>query len=352
MFKTLLDIDTLNLYRLIIGISAMVILFVSFLISFVTSSQKKLKFHKELSAANEREQKILTDQNLVLEEKVDERTEELLKQKEALQQTLNDLQSTQLQLVQREKMASLGELTAGIAHEIQNPLNFVNNFSDLNAELLQEIKEQLKKEQLSVEGKEMLDTVIKNVVDNLAKIAAHGKRADGIVKGMLMHSRNNAGEKEPIDINKLVTDFTRLATHGVRAQDKSLQLNIVTNLAGDLLPMAVVAEDIGRVLINMINNANYSVAQKRKLLGHSYQPMISITTKMEGKRLAISVRDNGIGVPGAVVNKIFQPFFTTKPSGQGTGLGLSLSYDIIKAHQGELKVDSKEGEYAEFTILL
>ena len=337
---------------LMIGISAMLLLFVSFLISFITSQQKKLQYHKQLQAANEREQQILTEQKIVLEQKVKERTAELSKQKEALQETLNDLKSTQLQLVQREKMASLGELTAGIAHEIQNPLNFVNNFSEVNVELLTEINEQLEKEALSIDGKSNIESIVKNIAQNLDKINQHGKRADAIVKGMLLHSRVSAGDKELTDVNALSDEYIRLAYHGLRAKDKSFNALFKTELDPSLPKINVIPQDIGRVLINLFNNAFYSVNEKKKQAGASYEPTVSVKSSFDNANVEIIVRDNGIGISPDILSKIYHPFFTTKPTGQGTGLGLSLSYDIVKAHQGELRVNTKEGEYAEFIITL
>ncbi len=337
---------------MIIGISAMLLLFVSFLISFITSQRKKLQYHKQIQEANEREQQILTEQKNVLEEKVKERTAELIEQKEALQHTLNDLKSTQLQLVQREKMASLGELTAGIAHEIQNPLNFVNNFSEVNAELLAEINEQLERETLSSEGKSNLESILQNVAQNLEKISEHGKRADAIVKGMLLHSRASAGDKQLTDINALSDEYLRLAYHGLRAKDKSFNAMFKMELDPAVPKINVISQDIGRVFINLFNNAFYSVNEKKKLLVTGYDPTVWVKTTFDAFSVRIIVRDNGLGMASNVLDKIYQPFFTTKPTGQGTGLGLSLSYDIIKAHQGELKVNTKEGEFAEFLITL
>ena len=337
---------------MIIGISAMLLLFVSFLISFITSQRKKLQYHKQIQEANEREQQILTEQNTLLEEKVKERTSELIEQKEELQHTLNDLKSTQLQLVQREKMASLGELTAGIAHEIQNPLNFVNNFSEVNAELLEEIHEQLEKETLTADGKSTLESILQNVTQNLEKISEHGKRADSIVKGMLLHSRASAGDKQLTDINALSDEYLRLAYHGLRAKDNSFNAMFKMELDPAVPKINVISQDIGRVFINLFNNAFYSVNEKKKLLGAGYEPTVLVKTTFDTATLKIIVRDNGVGMASNVLDKIYQPFFTTKPTGQGTGLGLSLSYDIIKAHQGELKVNTKEGEYAEFLITL
>jgi signal transduction histidine kinase len=270
----------------------------------------------------------------------------------ALNDTLVELQSAQAQLIHSEKMASLGELTAGIAHEIENPLNFVNNFSEISIELLDELK-QTKLNLLSAEDKEEAENIIYALVQNLQKITHHGKRADGIVKGMLQHSQSSTGKKELTDINKLADEYLRLSYHGLRAKDPSFNATMKTDFDQSLDEINIIPRDIGRVLLNLFNNAFYSVTEKRKQpQQNDYQPTISVSTKKEVDKLVILVRDNGNGIPEKVLNKIFQPFFTTKPSGQGTGLGLSLSYDIIKAHGGELKVETKEGEGAEFIIEL
>ena len=249
-------------------------------------------------------------------------------------------------------MASLGELTAGIAHEIQNPLNFVNNFSEVNAELLIEINEQLDKEALSADGKSNIESIVKNITQNLEKINQHGKRADAIVKGMLLHSRVSAGDKELTDVNALSDEYIRLAYHGLRAKDKSFNALFKIELDAAVPKINVIPQDIGRVLINLFNNAFYAVNEKKRLAGVGYEPTVSVKTSVENAYVKIIVRDNGLGISPNVLDKIYNPFFTTKPTGQGTGLGLSLSYDIVKAHQGELKVNTKEGEYAEFIITL
>ncbi len=278
--------------------------------------------------------------------------DEIDTQKHLLENTLNDLKLTQTQLIHSEKMASLGELTAGIAHEIQNPLNFVNNFSDVNIELLNEMITALDNQNYS-EIKIMLNDVLMNET----KINDHGKRADGIIKSMLQHSRKSSGIKEPININTLADEYMRLAYHGFRAKDKSFNAKTETDFDDSVGPVNVVPQDIGRVILNLITNAFYAVSEKKKSTSESYEPIVSINTRKKiapgGKPTVIlSVRDNGNGIPKEAIDKIFQPFFTTKPSGQGTGLGLSLSYDIVKAHGGDLKVSTKEGEYAEFIITL
>jgi len=268
--------------------------------------------------------------------------------------TLSDLKTTQKQLIQSEKMASLGELTAGIAHEIQNPLNFVNNFSEVSNELIQELR--VKNEELRIEDRE-LNELISNISSNLDKISHHGKRAGDIVKGMLQHSRKSEGKKEPTDINALCDEYLRLAYHGLRAKDKSFNAKFETSF-DDMLPkINVVPQDIGRVILNLINNAFYAVNEKKKSGIENYEPLVSVSTKKindkpDSYRVEIKVTDNGNGIPKNIVDKIFQPFFTTKPTGSGTGLGLSLSYDIIKAHGGEIKVETKEGERTEFIIQL
>jgi signal transduction histidine kinase len=260
---------------------------------------------------------------------------------------LQELKSTQAQLIQSEKMASLGELTAGIAHEIQNPLNFVNNFSEVNKEMVDEASEEMDKGNYNE-----VTNILKDIKDNSEKINHHGKRADAIVKGMLQHSRVSTGQKEPTDINKLADEFLRLSYHGMRAKDKNFNSTIKTDFDNSIEKINVVPQDIGRVLLNLFNNAFYSVMQKKKNSKGAYEPTVSVFTKKLDSKIEIHVKDNGLGIPQKVVDKIFQPFFTTKPTGQGTGLGLSLSYDIIKAHGGEIKVETKEGEGTTFIIFL
>ncbi|MDN3657280.1 ATP-binding protein [Ferruginibacter paludis] len=268
-------------------------------------------------------------------------------QKLKVEEAFDELKSAQLQLVQREKMASLGELTAGIAHEIQNPLNFVNNFSDVNKELLEEMKDEMGKGNL-----EDANSLANDIIANEEKINHHGKRADAIVKGMLQHSRSSSGQKEPTDINALCDEYLRLSYHGLRAKDKSFNADFKTDFDESIGKINIIPQDIGRVLLNIINNAFYAVNEKQKAADKNYKPLVSIKTKRIGDTIEINVEDNGNGIPQNIINKIFQPFFTTKPTGQGTGLGLSLSYDIIKAHGGEIKMDSKENDGTIFTILL
>jgi signal transduction histidine kinase len=265
-----------------------------------------------------------------------------------LEKTLSDLKSTQTQLIQSEKMASLGELTAGIAHEIQNPLNFVNNFSEVSNELIDEMNAELNKGDL-----EEAKAIALDVKSNLEKINHHGKRAEAIVKGMLQHSRTSSGVKEPIDINALCDEYLRLSYHGFRAKDKSFNATIKTDFDTSLEKITIIPQDIGRVVLNLSTNAFYAVDEKKKADIENYEPTVSISTKKVNDKVEIRVSDNGNGIPQKVVDKIFQPFFTTKPTGQGTGLGLSMSYDIItNGHSGELKVETKEGEGTTFIILL
>ena len=266
----------------------------------------------------------------------------------ALTQTLEELKTTQVQLIQSEKMASLGELTAGIAHEIQNPLNFVNNFSEVSNELLDEMTEQLEKGNAN-EAK----AIANEVKMSLEKINLHGKRADGIVKSMLQHSRTSNNKKEPTDINVLADEYLRLAYHGLRAKDKSFNAALKTDYDENIGLLKVISQDIGRVILNLITNAFYAVMEKKKLHTQDYEPTVTVSTKKIDNKIIVEVTDNGTGIPQKALDKIFQPFFTTKPTGQGTGLGLSLSYDIVtKGHGGELKVETKEGEYTAFSVIL
>ncbi len=277
--------------------------------------------------------------------------EEIELQKINVEKTLSDLKATQSQLIQSEKMASLGELTAGIAHEIQNPLNFVNNFSEVNKELLEELKaERLKP---NAERQESLENeLINDVISNEEKINHHGKRADAIVKGMLQHSLSSSGVKEPTDINALMDEYLRLAYHGLRAKDKTFNATMLTDFDDSIGMANVIPQDIGRVVLNLINNAFYVVDEKKKQTGGKYEPTVSVSTRKSNGKIEICVKDNGNGIPQKILDKIFQPFFTTKPTGQGTGLGLSLSYDIVKAHEGELKVETEEGIGSKFIIQL
>ena len=269
------------------------------------------------------------------------------KTNKVLESTLTNLRSTQSLLIQSEKMASLGELTAGIAHEIQNPLNFVNNFSEVSSELISELNEELTKGDI-----DQAKAIATNVNQNLEKINHHGKRADAIVKGMLQHSRTSTGQKEPTDISALCDKYLRLAYHGFRAKDQSFNVTTKTDFDESIGSISVVPQDIGTVVINLITNAFYTVTEKKRQSASEYEPIVSLSTKRQVDKVLISVKDNGNGIPKQILDKIFQPFFTTKPTGQGTGLGLSLCYDIVKAHNGEIKVTTVENVGTEFIIHL
>ncbi len=342
-------------YRVIIGISAMVLLFVSFMVAFVSSQRKKLKYHKEMQAIQAAQQEALQQQNLLLEQRVQERTAEITQQAAALQSTLSELKSSQLQLIQKEKMASLGEMIAGIAHEIQNPLNFVNNFSDINTEMLAEIKEKLANENLPESLTNYINPVMDDLAGNLHKIMQHGKRADGIVKSMLQHTQGPSGNMEFTDLNALVTEYLKLSYYGFRSKNKSFSCRMDTFYDETIQSIYLIPQDIGRILVNICNNAFYAMQEKLNRLAAkepSYEPLLQIQTARKNDLVVITVRDNGIGIPEKNIEKIFQPFFTTKPTGGNTGLGLSLSYDIVKAHQGKMEVISEEGAFTEFTIEL
>jgi signal transduction histidine kinase len=291
----------------------------------------------------ERTEKVKRTTAILLEETI----QELEQKRKAVEKTLAELKAAQDQLIQSEKMASLGELTAGIAHEIQNPLNFVNNFSEVSAELLDEMKEELQNGDL-----EEVIAIADDLRQNLEKITHHGKRADGIVKGMLQHSRSSDGTKEPTDLNTFVDEYLRLAYHGMRARDKSFSATLETDYDPKVLEATLVPQDMGRVLLNLLTNAFYAVNEKKKQTPEGFQPVVSVKTMATGNRVEISVRDNGDGIPEKVKAKIFQPFFTTKPTGQGTGLGLSLSYDIVKAHGGKITMESEKGKGTEFKVNL
>ena len=316
---------------------------------YINGKQRKALETERLKAAEkEKEYKITETLKAALEVQVKERTAEITLQKEELQHALTDLKATQSQLIQSEKMASLGELTAGIAHEIQNPLNFVNNFSEVNTELIAEMKDAIEKGNM-----DEVRAIANDIADNEQKINHHGKRADAIVKGMLQHSRSSSGVKEPTDINKLADEYLRLSYHGLRAKDKSFNATIKTDFDESIGEINILPQDIGRVILNLLTNAFYAVTEKKKRLGENYEPTVSISTKKLNGKVEIRIKDNGNGIPQQALDKIFQPFFTTKPTGQGTGLGLSLSYDIItKAHAGTLNVETKEGMGSEFIINL
>ena len=267
------------------------------------------------------------------------------KSKTKIEKAYTELKATQQQLIQSEKMASLGELTAGIAHEIQNPLNFVNIFSEVSNELVDEMKSGL-----AAGNMQLANEIADDIKQNLEKINHHGKRADAIVKGMLQHSRSSTGQKEPTGINALCDEYLRLAYHGFKAKDRSFNATMKTNFDESIGKINVIPQDMGRVILNLINNAFYAVDERRKQQGDGYEPTVSVSTKQGKDKVEVKVKDNGNGIPQKVLDKIFQPFFTTKPTGQGTGLGLSLAYDIVKAHGGELRVITNEGEGSEFII--
>jgi signal transduction histidine kinase len=285
--------------------------------------------------------KALQQKNMELKRLVDERTEELI-------HSIRELKATQSQLIQSEKMASLGELTAGIAHEIQNPLNFVNNFSEVNKELLAEMNGEIEKANY-----EEVKILANTIAANEEKILQHGKRADAIVKGMLQHSRSNSGTKEPTDINALADEYLRLSYHGLRAKDKTFNATLKTDFDDTIGNINIIPQDIGRVILNLITNAFYAVNEKKKASKNDYDPTVTVSTSVMKNKVEIRVADNGNGIPPRTVDKIFQPFFTTKPTGEGTGLGLSMSYDIVtNGHGGELSVQNEEGEGATFIITL
>jgi signal transduction histidine kinase len=297
----------------------------------------------------DRTEKVKRTTAILLEETIQElelKRKAVEESNDALQKSLEELKATQQQLIQSEKMASLGELTAGIAHEIQNPLNFVNNFSEVSNELLDEMRQEL----ATGNGQSAID-IAGDVKQNLEKIMHHGKRADAIVKGMLQHSRTSSGQKELTDINALCDEYLRLAYHGLRAKDKSFNAAMKTDYDDSIGLIKIIPQDVGRVILNLINNAFYAVAEKKNYNYNGYEPVVSVSTRKNGNKVSIVVTDNGMGIQHKILDKIFQPFFTTKPTGQGTGLGLSLSYDIItKGHGGELKVETTEGQGSEFII--
>jgi len=322
----------------------------------ISKSLKDADKELEITAFKlDRTEKVKRTTAILLEETIEEleqKRKAIEETNTALQKSLEELKAAQAQLIQSEKMASLGELTAGIAHEIQNPLNFVNNFSDVSTELVDEMNEEIEKGNL-----EDAKQIAQDLKQNLEKINHHGKRAGDIVKGMLQHSRSSSGVKELTDINALTDEYLRLAYHGLRAKDKTFNAAMKTDYDESIGNINIIPQDIGRVVLNLITNAFYVVNEKSKQGIAGYEPTVSITTSSiqppsGGRSVQIKVSDNGGGIPQKVLDKIFQPFFTTKPTGQGTGLGLSLSYDIVKAHGGELKVETKEGEGSEFIILL
>lgn len=316
---------------------------------------KTIRDLKDASAKLKLSNEKLEEYSRTLEQKVEERTAELNEKNKKLDAAFSNLKAAQARLIQSEKMASLGQLTAGIAHEIKNPLNFINNFSELTAELATELKEEFDKlsDKILPDDRDYLQGITDDISSNAQKISDHGKRADSIIKGMLLHSRGSAGDKQPSDINAMLAEAFNLGYHSMRAQDKNFNIKIETDYDTTTQPIQVVPQDISRVFLNIINNACYSTHEKKKKLKDAYNPVLYIKTVNSDKNITVCIRDNGPGIPEEILDKIFNPFFTTKPAGQGTGLGLSLSFDIIvHEHQGELKVNTKEGEYAEFIITL
>lgn len=321
----------------------------------VARREKRTLEQDEARRAEERAQLQISEaRKAELEYLVAERTATLRAQAEELQHALDDLKTTQAQLIHSEKMASLGELTAGIAHEIQNPLNFVNNFAEVSVELLDELNQEQARPAAERDPGLEAD-LLGDLRQNLSKINDHGQRAASIVRGMLQHSRAGSGQREPTDLNGLADEYLRLAYHGLRAKDKTFNAQFVAHLDPALVPVAVVSQDVGRVLLNLFTNAFYAVRQRQRGgAPATYQPTVTVTSRhLPGGGAEIRVHDNGTGIPDSVREKIFQPFFTTKPTGEGTGLGLSLAYDIItKGHGGTLTVHSEAGEFTEFVITL
>ena len=299
----------------------------------------------------DRTEKVKRTTAILLEETIEEleqKRKAIQETNEALQKSLEQLKTTQAQLIQKEKLASLGELTAGIAHEIQNPLNFVNNFSEVSAELVTELEEEQQKPN---RDSELEAEILGDLKQNLQKITHHGSRASAIVKGMLEHSRAFTGERQPTDLNALAGEYLRLVYHGLRGKDNTFNAKLTTDFDANLVAVEVAPQEIGRVLVNLYNNAFYATQQRAKLNQPDYQPTLTVSTTQRNGHVEVRVKDNGIGIPDAIRGKIFQPFFTTKPTGEGTGLGLSLSYDIvIKGHGGTLEVSSVEGEGTEFVV--
>ena len=335
------------------ALGAAQVFFIIWLITFVfiaRSQKKQLEKERLLREEEARAKQLIEAQNTELERLVAQRTAALTAQAEELRAALTELKTTQTQLIQSEKMASLGELTAGIAHEIQNPLNFVNNFADVSAELVAELEEERAK---PARDEALEADLLADLKQNLVKISQHGGRASSIVRGMLEHSRTSAGERQPTDLNALADEYLRLAYHGLRAKDKTFNATLKADFDPALPRVEVVAPDLGRVLLNLLTNAFYAVKKRQQRAESGYAPTVAISTRRVDDQVELRVRDNGTGIPEAVQAKIFQPFFTTKPTGEGTGLGLSLSYDIItQGHGGTLAVTSEEGQYTEFLISL
>jgi signal transduction histidine kinase len=338
-------LDAFNEYeeglRTIVLLSAPILLLVYVAMSYrKILAQKQEESEKVIRISREKEL-LLAEQNELLEKQVAQRTK-------ALELSLAELKSAQAQLIQSEKMASLGELTAGIAHEIQNPLNFVNNFSEVSEEM---IVEAAGSRQEAGENSPVVTELLTDIKQNLAKINQHGKRADAIVKGMLQHSRSTTGNRELTDVNDLVDEYIKLSFHAFRGKDNAFDVKLQTDFDPAVGSTQLAPQEIGRVLLNILNNAFYAVNDRKKN-DPALSPEVIVQTKKNAKGIEISIKDNGGGIPENIVGKIFQPFFTTKPTGQGTGLGLSLAYDIVKAHDGEIKVKSEKGIGSEFIIML
>jgi signal transduction histidine kinase len=332
------------------NIEGLLLCWVGILFFVARGQHKTLTAEAKRRREAEQEQRHIETQNHTLEYEVNQRTAALARQTDALRTTLQELRDTQDQLIQAEKMASLGELTAGIAHEIQNPLNFVNNFAEVSRELAQELAEERARPTRDPELEAELLTDLKQ---NLQRIGQHGQRAASIVRGMLEHSRASTGERTLTDLNALCDEYLRLAYHGLRAKDKSFNATLQTDFAPVLPLVEAVSQDLGRVLLNLFTNAFYAVRQRQQAAAPGYAPTVSVRTSFENREVSVVVRDNGTGMPKDVQGRIFQPFFTTKPSGEGTGLGLSLSYDIVvQGHGGTLEVASEEGVGTTFTIKL
>ena len=308
------------------------------------TEKARIEVQQQLIAKTQENEKMVREQNALLEVRVDERTREL-------NESLENLKQTQAKLIQSEKLASLGELTAGIAHEIQNPLNFVNNFSEISVELCQELNDEIEKLSVATEKKSEIHELTHDLMENQKKINFHGKRADSIVKGMLQHSRRSSGTKELTDINQLADEYLRLSYHGQRAKDKFFNTKLVTEFDPDVGRVNVLPQDFGRVILNLLTNAFYAVSEKAEKKTPGYEPTVIVKTVSHPDNIDIIIQDNGDGIPESVQSKIFQPFFTTKPTGKGTGLGLSLSYEIITAgHGGQISVDSTPGSGTIFKI--
>ena len=312
---------------------------------------KEVEIERIITKEQERQLRYTEEQKSQLERLVAERTSEILNQKEELQHALDHLRATQEQLIQQEKLASLGQLTAGIAHEIKNPLNFVNNFSELSADFLQEISEEMPKIPDSPEKENIID-LLENIKSNLGKIRHHGSRADGIVRSMLMHSRGGTGTKEPTDLNALIREYTNLAFHGMRANPNPINVDIHLDLDEELPKIKLNAEDFSRVILNLLKNAFDAMREKITAQGNDYKAKVTIRTKDLGEQVQVEVEDNGPGVPDQIKDKLLMPFFTTKKGTEGTGLGLSITHDIVKSHEGTLDINTEVGEFTRFEIIL